>query len=54
MRGESTEFTTGAIFALGSAKAPLSFANEPLDSSFFRVTVVLGFSFGFVDAPQSQ
>jgi hypothetical protein len=39
---------------LGSAKAPLSFANEPLDSSFFRVTVVLGFSFGFVDAPQSQ
>jgi len=54
LRGESTEFTTGAIFAFGSNQAPESLAAEPLESSFFRVTIVLGFSFGFADAPESQ
>ena len=54
LHGESTEFTTGAIFAFGSDDSPLTFVNRPLESSFFRLTLVLGFSFGFADAPTSQ
>lgn len=54
LHGESTEFTTGAIFAVGSSKAPLNVARQDLQSSFFRVTVVMGFSFGFADVPTSQ
>lgn len=54
LHGESTEFTTGVVFALGSSTAPLNLVTESLDSSFFRVTVVLGFSFGFADVPTAQ
>ena len=54
LHGDTTEFTTGAVFAFGSADAPRSLASEPLESSYFRVTLVLGFSFGFVDTPEAQ
>jgi len=54
LHGASTEFTTGAVFAFGSSEAPVNLANESLESSYFRVTVVLGFSFGFADTPTSQ
>ncbi len=54
LHGDSTEFTTGAVFAFGSSEAPTNVSVTPLESSYFRVTIVLGFSFGFADVPAAQ
>lgn len=49
------EFTTGAVLAFGSSDSPPLLEDQTaFDSSYFRVTAILGFSFGFADSPQPQ
>lgn len=48
------EFTTGAVVAFGSSAGSPRFAVDDVSSSYFRVTGILGFSFGFADNPAPQ
>jgi hypothetical protein len=50
----SVEFTTGAVFAFGSSSAPPRLNERDLKSTYFRVSLILGFSFGFADTPSTQ
>ncbi len=54
VRTDSVEFTTGAIVAFGSSNSPPRIESVQVDSSYFRITAILGFSFGFADLPQGQ
>jgi hypothetical protein len=51
---DAAEFTAGTVLAFGSSGNPPRIAHAQVDSSYFRLTFILGFAFGFADQPATQ
>jgi len=51
---DAADFTAGLILAFGSSNAPPRIEQAEVQSSYFRVTAILGFSFGFAEVPSTQ